>query len=230
MRILNTSDHSAEVSFGDTIAFEHHQKVAAITRRLLERAADTSTGILNIHPAYASVLVSFDPRRVTHTAVRELIRACGEDLEAAAASAENRLIEIPVCYGGAFGPDLETVALSNGLTCDEVVGIHSSAEYRVFFLGFSPGFPYLGGLPRTLATPRLDVPRKLVPAGSVAIGGSQTGIYPVASAAGWRVIGRTPLRLFRPDRNPPTLLWMGDRLRFVAITLEEYERAQPASR
>ncbi len=176
------------------------------------------------------MLVSFDPRRVTHAAIRELIRTCGEELGAAAASAEDRLIEIPVCYGGAFGPDLETVALSNGLTCDEVVRTHSSAEYRVFFLGFSPGFPYLGGLPRAIATPRLEVPRKLVPAGSVAIGGSQTGIYPVASAAGWRVIGRTPLRLFRADRNPPTLLWMGDRLRFVPITREEYERAQPASR
>jgi KipI family sensor histidine kinase inhibitor len=228
VRILDASDHSVEVSFGETIAVEHHQKVAGLTRWLLERASDISTGILNIHPAYSSVLVSFDPLRATHAAIQELIRTCAEDLETA--PLEGRLIEVPVCYGGEFGPDLEYVARWNGLTCDDVIGIHSSAEYRVFFLGFSPGFPYLGGMPSAIATPRLDAPRKLVPAGSVAIGGSQTGIYPVASAAGWRVIGRTPLRLFRADQNPPTLLWMGDRLRFVPVTREEYERAQPASR
>ena len=207
MRILDASDHSVEVSFGDTIAAEHHQKVAAITRVLLERAADTSTGILNLHPAYSSVLVSFDPRRVTHAAIRESIRRCAEDLETA--PLEGRLIEIPVCYGGEFGPDLEYVALWNGLTCDDVVGLHSSAEYRVFFLGFSPGFPYLGGMPAAIATPRLDVPRKLVPAGSVAIGGSQTGIYPMASAAGWRVIGRARRcgSSMRTRTRPPCCGW-----------------------
>ena len=227
MRILNASDHSVQVSFGDTIAVEHHEKVAAITRLLLDRASDTSTGILNIHPAYASVLVSFDPRRATHAAIQELIRKCAEDLEAA--PAQGRLIEIPVCYGGEFGPDLEYVAEWNGLTCEDVVRLHSSAEYRVFFLGFCPGFPYLGGMPEAIATPRFDVPRTVVPAGSVAIGGSQTGIYPLASAGGWRVIGRTSLRLFQPDRDPPTLLWMGDRLKFVPVTRDQYERAQPDS-
>jgi inhibitor of KinA len=100
----------------------------------------------------------------------------------------------------------------------------------VFFLGFSPGFPYLGGMPDAIATPRLDVPRKVVPAGSVAIGGSQTGIYPIASAAGWRVVGRTPLLLFTPDRNPPTLLSMGDRLKFMPISRDEYDRRKPDSR
>ncbi len=228
MRILNVSDHSVQVSFGETIAIEYRRKVAAITRLLLDHAAGASTGVLNIHPAYASVLVSFDPRHATHAAIQELIRTCTEDLEAA--PLQGRLIEIPVCYGGEFGPDLEYVAQWNKLTGEDIVRIHSSAEYRVFFLGFCPGFPYLGGMPEAIATPRLDVPRKVVPAGSVAIGGSQTGIYPVASAAGWRVIGRTPLRLFRPDRDPPTLLWMGDRLRFVPVTREEYDRAQPAPR
>jgi inhibitor of KinA len=227
VRILNDSDHSVQVSFGESISLEHHRKVAAITRRLLDRAAGASAGILNIHPAYASVLVSFDPRRVGHGAVQELVRTCAEDLEAA--PLEGRLIEVPVCYGGEFGPDLEYVATWNNLTTEDVVRIHSSAEYRVFFLGFCPGFPYLGGMPEAIATPRLDVPRKVVPAGSVAIGGHQTGVYPVASAAGWRVIGRTPLRLFQIDRDPPNLLWMGDRLKFVPVSSDEYERAQPDS-
>ncbi len=230
MQILNASDHSVQVSFGETITLELHHKVAAITRLLLERAADTSTGVVNVHPAYASVLVSFDPRRVTHAAVQSLIRECAADSGLGHAAPEGRLIEIPVCYGGEFGPDLEHVAEWNGLTPDDVVGLHSSAEYRVFFLGFCPGFPYLGGLPEAIATPRLEVPRKNVPEGSVAIGGGQTGIYPIASAAGWNVVGRTPLRLFQPHRHPPTLLWMGDRLRFVPVSRDEYERWHSDSR
>ncbi len=226
MQILNASDHSVLASFGETIALELHEKVAAITRLLLDRAADASTGILNIHPAYASISVDFDPRRVTHAAVQKIIRECAEDSESYPAAVERRPIVIPVCYGGEFGPDLEHVAQGNRLTQDDVIRIHSSAEYRVFFLGFCPGFPYLGGMPEAIATPRLEVPRTRVPAGSVAIGGSQTGIYPIASAGGWRVIGRTPLRLFDPNRNPPALLWMGDRLRFVPVSREEYEGAQ----
>jgi inhibitor of KinA len=128
-----------------------------------------------------------------------------------------RTMEIPVRYGGADGPDLEEVAALNHLSAEEVIAIHSGAEYLVHFLGFSPGFPYLGGMPESIAAPRLETPRRSVPAGSVAIGGRQTGIYPTASPGGWRIIGRTPLRLFQPEADPPVLLQMGDHVRFVPV-------------
>lgn len=130
---------------------------------------------------------------------------------------ENRFVEIPVCYGGAFGPDLDDVARHTGLSPERVVELHASVQYRVYFVGFSPGFPYLGDMPAELATPRLPSPRKRVAAGSVAIGGSQTGIYSIESPGGWRLIGRTALPLFDANAKPPALLQMGDRVRFVPV-------------
>lgn len=178
-------------------------------------------GILNLHPAYATLLISFDPRLITHGRVEALARAAESAHAELPATA---LVEIPVCYGGEFGPDLDDVAAHCRLTADGVIELHSSAEYLVHFIGFSPGFPYLGGLPEALATPRLLAPRVRVPAGSVAIGGSQTGVYPLASPGGWRLIGRTPLRLFRPEVEPPALLAMGDRVRFLPISRPEFDR------
>jgi inhibitor of KinA len=138
---------------------------------------------------------------------------------------ESRLVEIPVCYGGEFGPDLEDVARHSELRPDEVIRLHSSAEYFAYFLGFMPGFAYLGGLPDSIATPRHATPRTRVAAGSVGIGGNQTGVYPLPSPGGWRLIGRTPAVLFSPERNPPALLEMGDLVKFVPITREEFDRA-----
>ena len=175
-------------------------------------------GILNLHPAYASVLVEFDPRLHSHAEIESLIRRRTDDRFLSSVSVSPpRLVEIPVHYGGLYGPDLADVARHAGLSPERVVEIHSSAAYLVHFLGFSPGFPYLGGLPPALATPRLEVPRKLVPAGSVAIGGRHAGIYPMDSPGGWRIIGRTPLSLFDAAASPPALLAMGDRVRFVPI-------------
>ncbi len=128
-----------------------------------------------------------------------------------------RLIEIPVSYGGSWGPDLEEVAALCGITPAEWIRQHSTAEYRVLMIGFVPGFPYLDGLPKQLAVDRLPTPRLRVPAGSVAVGGSQTGIYPLESPGGWRLVGRTPLSLFRPDHAEPSLLRTGDRVRFVPL-------------
>ena len=128
-----------------------------------------------------------------------------------------RTVEVPVRYGSADGPDLDEIARLHDIPAEEVVRIHSGADYLVYFLGFSPGFPYLGGMPAEIATPRLSTPRTHVPAGSVAIGGDHTGIYPVASPGGWRIIGRTPLEIFRADRVPVTLLQMGDHVRFLAM-------------
>jgi inhibitor of KinA len=133
------------------------------------------------------------------------------------------MVEIPVCYGGDFGPDLASVAEHCGMSAPDVVALHSGAEYLVHAIGFTPGFPYLGGLHESLRTPRLDTPRQRVPAGSVAIGGSQTGVYPVDSPGGWQIIGRTPIALFRPHLTPAALLKPGDRVRFKVISATELE-------
>lgn len=189
--------------------------MAQLTRRLLAAREFGARGILNLHPAYASILVDFDPRLCTHAQMDALVR---EHLESHQVDADPpaRLVEIPVCYGGEFGPDLGDVARHAGFTEEKVVELHAAAEYLVYFVGFATCFPYLGGLPAELATPRLAAPRKHVPTGSVAIGGSQAGIYPLPSPGGWRLIGRTALRLFDPEGSPPPLLRMGDRVRFTA--------------
>ncbi len=188
---------------------ESHLEVRRLTQSL-----HGVRSILNLHPSYASVLIDFDPRLVTHEQVGRLVHERMETAEHEPAL-PSRTVEIPVCYGGEYGPDLPDVAKHTGLSPERVVELHAAAEYLVYFVGFSTCFPYLGGLPPELATPRLSAPRKHVPVGSVAIGGGQAGIYPLASPGGWRLIGRTPLRLFDPLGAPPPLLRMGDRVRFV---------------
>lgn len=209
MTILPASDRSILISFGNEISMEAHHQV-----RLLSQSLEGLRGILNVHPAYASVLIDFDPRIRTHEEVENFAL---ERLEKGVQTGPppSRIVEIPVCYGGEFGPDLPDVAKHTGLAPERVVELHAAADYLVYFVGFSTCFPYLGGLPPELATPRLSAPRKHVPVGSVAIGGAQAGIYPLASPGGWRLIGRTLLRLFDPQSSPPPLLRMGDRVRFI---------------
>jgi KipI family sensor histidine kinase inhibitor len=209
--IRPASDRSLLVSFGEEISLASHRDVS-----LLTHALEGARGILNLHPAYASILIDFDPRLWTHRAVERLVRERLESVPDRPA-APARTVEIPVRYGGEYGPDLADVARHTGLEPERVVEMHRAAEYLVWFVGFATCFPYLGGLPAQLATPRLAAPRKHVPAGSVAIGGSQGGIYPLASPGGWRLIGRTPLRLFDPQGSPPPLLRMGDRVRFLPV-------------
>jgi len=211
MRVEDASDRSLLLVFDDRISLAAHRDVLRLTPLL-----GSVRGGVNVHPAYASILIDFDPLRIC----RFDVERAATELAAQAAAAplpEPRTVDIPVAYGGEAGPDLEAVAALTGHTPDDVVAIHSNAEYLVYFLGFSPGFPYLGGLPESIAAPRLETPRRRVPAGSVAIGGHQTGVYPIASPGGWRIIGRTPLRLFEPDADPPVLLRMGDHVRFVPI-------------
>jgi KipI family sensor histidine kinase inhibitor len=209
--IRPASDRSLLVEFGDAISLETHRQVFHLTRAL-----EGIRGILNLHPAYASVLVEFEPRLCDHEQIATRIREAGARQTASSQAGEIRLVEIPVRYGGEYGPDLPDVARHTGLSPERVIELHSGAEYLVYFLGFAPGFAYLGGLPPELATPRLPAPRKRVPAGSVAIGGNQTGVYPIVSPGGWRIIGHTQAKLFDPSAAEPVLLRMGDRLRFVA--------------
>jgi KipI family sensor histidine kinase inhibitor len=209
MRVVDSSDRSLLLVFDDRISLAAHGDVLRLTPLL-----QSVRGVTNVHPAYASILIDFDPLK-TRRFDLERIAADLFAQTAAAPLPEPRTVEIPVAYGGEFGPDLEAVAELTGHTPDEVVSLHSSADYLVYFLGFSPGFPYLGGMPESIAAPRLETPRQRVPAGSVAIGGRQTGVYPITSPGGWRIIGRTPLRLFDPAADPPVLLQMGDHVRFV---------------
>ena len=209
--IQPVSDRSLLLSLGDEISFDAHLAVVRLTQCL-----QGVRGILNLHPAYTSVLVDFDPRLRSHAQVEALVRermASHSDQ----LPPEPRRFEIPVHYGGENGPDLGDVARHTGLTERRVVELHAAAEYLVYFVGFATCFPYLGGLPPELATPRLAAPRKYEPEGSVAIGAEQAGIYPLASPGGWRLIGRTHLKLFDPSASPPPLLRMGDRVRFVPV-------------
>ncbi len=198
--------------------------VSALEVRAAFRAIQSAQmpEVRNLHPAYASLLIEYDPRLTDEEELlRKLTLRLEQDLTAE--SAEARHIEIPICYGAEHGPDLEPLAQARGLSVEEVVERHSQAEYRVAFLGFQPGFPYLIGLPPELASPRLASPRLNVPTGSVGIAGNQTGIYPQRSPGGWQLIGRTPLALFHADRFPPTLLEVGDRVTFRPISIEAFQ-------
>ena len=193
-------------------------------------------GIIELAPAYTSVAVFFNPIAVAKASgtpgevfdwlaekIRSAIASGSAYHRRRSAAAAPRVIEIPVCYDAEFGLDLDRVGEHTKLSAGEVVDLHSTAEYRVACIGFVPGFPFLTGLPKTLATPRRATPRKEIPPGSVGIGGAQTGIYPLRSPGGWNLIGQTPLKLFDPTKNPPTLLRAGDRVRLRAVTREEFE-------
>jgi len=203
------------------------------TKRSLEAAQ--IPGVVELAPAYTTVALFYDPPRaidggapienVFEWIEQRIRQALSNAGEIHADRIKTSLVEIPVCYEQEFAFDLDEVARHAGVHWKEVVDLHCGAEYRVHCVGFTPGFPFLVGLPRKIATPRRDVPRKEIPAGSVAIGGTQTGIYPIKSPGGWNVHGRTPLRLFDPHKDPPALLCAGDRVRFRAITREEFERS-----
>ena len=183
-------------------------------------------GVTDLVPAYATLAVHYDPTvwlfGPLGLELRRLWNGC-----AAAALPEPRRVEIPVCYGGEFGPDLAEVAGHCGLTEQEVIARHSAAEYRVYMLGFAPGFAYLGGLDPAIAAPRRQTPRTRVPAGSVGIAGMQTGIYPLETPGGWQIIGRSPRPLFHPAQADPCLLRPGDRLRFLPIDPDAYRAERP---
>lgn len=226
VRVEPLGDCALQVTLGDAPDEAARLRVAAATRRLESAGLP---GVVECVPGFTTVTLHLDPDRVSTwpADLAERIASLLERIDAADAGVD-RLVEIPVCYGGELGPDLDHLAASHGLTADAVVRIHSGAEYRVHLLGFIPGFPYLSGLDPRLHTPRRAVPRTSVPAGSVAIGGGQAGIYPLDSPGGWHLIGRTPLRLFDPRRPDPALLRPGDRIRFVAVDAAEYRRLERA--
>jgi inhibitor of KinA len=217
-RFEPASDQSLLVYFGERITIKAHEQV----RKLLQLLdAEPIPGLRNLHPAYCSLLIRFDPLKWRHEALEKELRKYLKRM-AKVKLPPPRQVEIPVCYGGEFGPDLEDVASTHGITPQRAIELHSSATYLVYFLGFAPGFAYLGELPQELVTPRLPSPRKKVPDGSVGIAGSQTGVYPFETPGGWRLLGRTPLAMFRTDREGLSLLSIGDCVRFVPISRERF--------
>lgn len=211
-------DRAVIIQVGSCIDEATHRRVRAVCERLEARPIP---GMVEYVPAFASVAVHYDPARVLAADMVARLTALLTHLDDVDVPVP-RTVEIPVCYGGEFGLDLDDVARLHTLTPDEVVRIHTGGDYLVHMIGFAPGFPYLGGLSDRIATPRRREPRTLVPAGSVGIGGSQTGVYSIASPGGWQLIGRTPLQLFSPDREESTLLRAGDRVRFRAISHDEF--------
>jgi len=226
VRFQPASDQTLLLYFGDGISLATHQSITTFVKVL---SVNPIPGVVNLQPAYTSVLIKFDPRTTEHGELESLCRERLRQIEHVCLPAP-RLREIPVCYGDLFGPDLQAVAELHGVAVDEVVRLHSSATYTAYFLGFVPGFAYLGGLPKALATPRLATPRKAVPAGSVAIGGNQTGVYPTATPGGWRLIGKTPLKLFDPSVAHASFFELGDEVRFLPISSEQFARLAEKSR
>jgi inhibitor of KinA len=229
------SEDTLLLRFGSSLAPAINAQVHAVARAI--RKANLP-GVLDVAPAYATLLLRVDPlawlddgsghplERIA-AAIATAIPGTGPGHEQATPASRNdsaHFVEIPVCYGGENGPDLDAVAKHTGLSCDDVIARHAAAEYHVAMLGFAPGFPYLLGLDPALQAPRRADPRTRVPAGSVAIGGAQTGIYPRELPGGWHLIGRTPRVLFDPAREPPALLAPGNRVRFRAIDADEFAR------
>ena len=222
-RYLPAGDRAMVVEFGDTIDPETNRSV-----RDMFVAIDKAEipGVVEMVPTYRSILISYDPLKISDSGLREKVESVQGGLDES--PVENpRVVLIPTLYGGEYGPDLSFVAEHAGINEEQVVSVHSGVQYLVYMIGFSPGFPYLGGLPESLHTPRLETPRTSIPAGSVGIADSQTGVYPLSSPGGWQLIGRTPLKLFDPIREPPGLLSAGYFVRFQPIASEkDYQNIQ----
>jgi len=217
-RFQPASDQSLLVYFGEKITLASHQRVRQLLRLL---DLEPIPGVRNLHPAYCSLLLNFDALKLSHDELETILRIYLGRLEDVRLP-EPRRVEIPVSYGGEFGPDLDEVATICGITPAHVIELHSSVAYVAYFLGFVPGFAYLGELSDALATSRLATPRRSVPPGSVGIAGTQTGVYPFATPGGWRLIGRTPIAMFRPDRSGMSFVSIGDLVRFTPISRAQF--------
>jgi inhibitor of KinA len=218
------SDQSLLIYFGQQITPEAHQRVRKLLRLLEQKPI---AGVRNLNPAYSSILLTFDALQLNHADLEEILRRYVQRLDALH-FLKGRELKIPTCYGGEFGPDLKDVASRHGLTPAQAIELHASVTYVVYFLGFVPGFAYLGELPEALATPRLASPRRSTPPGSVGIAGNQTGVYPFATPGGWSLIGRTPVAMFRPDRKAMSFLTIGDRVRFAPMSAARFAALEKA--
>lgn len=218
IRYLPSGDCALTVEFGDRIDRALSARAMALRRALEHRALE---GVIETVPTFRSLMVHYDPLTISGSGLREEIEAL--EIDETEEAIEGRTVTLPVVYGGTHGPDLEDVAKVGGVTPEEAVKLHSAITHYVYMMGFAPGHPYLGDLPKELTLPRRETPRTRIPAGTVAIAVGQTVIYPFESPGGWRAVGRTPAVLFDIRSDPPALLSTGDHVRFRPIEVEEYD-------
>ncbi|WP_242876012.1 5-oxoprolinase subunit PxpB [Cellulosilyticum sp. I15G10I2] len=224
IQFLISADTAITVQFGNEINENIHNNIMAFCM-LLEQA--NIEGVIELVPTYTTVMIHYDPGVILFDEIVQLLKELIKHMHTINLP-KGQVIEVPVCYGGKYGPDLEYVANYHGMHIDEVIQIHASSYYLIYMLGFTPGFAYMGGMDKCIATPRLTQPRTKIPAGSVGIAGGQTGIYPIDSPGGWQLIGQTPFILYDPKRQKPILFDAGQRIKFKPITEVEFEwmRAQ----
>lgn len=220
-KYLLAGDKSIVVEFGDIIDEEINRKVINLMKSI--EKSSLSDYIYEMIPTYRSLMIIYNPLKIVFNNLINTVKDMESNLKILEKHEKN-IVKIPVLYGNDFGPDIETVAKHNGLKIEDVIKLHSEAEYLVYMLGFTPGFTYLGGMNNKLETPRLANPRVKIPEGSVGIAGKQTGVYPIESPGGWQLIGRTPIKLYDPKRENPILLKAGDYVKFIPITKDEFNK------
>ncbi len=220
IKFCNQGESGLVVELGTTIDQEINATVHRLAASLQQ---EFTSGINAVVPTYRSLMIYFDPLQVSRNEIKVRVENIYAKVAADTATTQQcRVVYIPTCYGGDFGPDLPFVASHTGLDPAEVILIHTSTAYKLYMIGFTPGFPYLGGMSEKIAAPRLEKPRTCIPAGSVGIAGTQTGLYPMESPGGWQLIGRTPLKVFNPSSTKPFLYVAGDYLKFEAVSPAEF--------
>ncbi len=224
-KIMVVSDNSIIIEYPAQISQEINRQIRYVTREISEKMADR---IVDIIPAYHTVTVGYDCLKNDY---RKLVQEIEEILSQTSADKDDQrdVVEIPVCYEEPYGLDIEEVCQIHNISREELIKRHTAPEYLVYMVGFTPGFPYLGGMDESLATPRKKEPRSKLPAGSVGIAGSQTGVYPIESPGGWQIIGRTPLKLFDPYREDPVMIKSGQYIKYVSISAQDYEKLARSS-
>lgn len=229
-------DSALVITFGDSIQYDIHKQIKTYKDSI---ELNPFPGFVECVPAFTNLTIFYNPLEVVAAVEKKQKKEFVSPFEVVSSIIQSKLeneqtekelnhrtVSIPVCYGGEYGPDLEYVARLHNLTPEEVISIHSEGEYLAYMIGFAPGFPFLGGLSEKIATPRRPSPRTSIPAGSVGIAGMQTGVYPISTPGGWQLIGQTPIKLFLPEQNPPSLLQAGDIVKFKPISKEEYQELQ----
>ncbi|MBM7869683.1 KipI family sensor histidine kinase inhibitor [Clostridium pascui] len=218
-RYLTAGDRALTVEYGNEISEDISNKVRSM---MVALELNKIEGVIEIVPTYRSLIIHYNPLNIKYDNLVSELKLLESKLKDISLP-EPEVIEIPTLYGGEYGADIGNVAQYNGITVEEVIKIHSSKEYLIYMLGFTPGFPYLGGMDEKIATPRLKVPRTKISKGSVGIAANQTGIYPIDSPGGWQLIGKTPLKLYEPNREVPILLKAGNYIKFIPISEEQYK-------
>lgn len=218
IKYLSAGDKAVVMEFGNEISKDINAKIRNVVKSVEEAKVD---GIVELLPTYRSLMIMYDPLKIEYS---ELISTLDSMSSKQVDNEEEKIkiVEFPTVYGGEYGPDINFVAEHNNITVDEVIKIHTGTDYLVYMMGFTPGFTYLGGMSDKIVTPRLASPRTKIPAGSVGIAGAQTGMYPSETPGGWQLIGRTPLKLYDSDKEPPVMLSAGDYVRYVSVSEEEY--------